>query len=150
MTTTDLQRFVDAQARDFATALSEIEAGRKRSHWIWYVLPQIGGLGSSPMAARYAITSVAEARAFLAHPVLGANYRRIVAAIRAQVERGVRLDALLGWPDDAKTISSITLFAGVAAPGDPLIADAGTILRTAAAEGLPACAATERFLAAGD
>ena len=145
----DLGRFVDGQSRDFERALGEIEAGRKRSHWIWYVLPQIDGLGTSAMAQRYAIGSVAEARAFLAHAVLGPNYRRIVAAVRAQVAGGVRLETLFGWPDDAKLVSSLTLFAGVAEPADPLVADAQSILDAASAQGLAPCAATQRFLAAG-
>src|SRR6185312_1172474 len=67
----DLGRFVDAQAGDYAEALAEIKRGRKRSHWMWYVFPQIDGLGFSSMSTRYAIKSVAEAKAYLAHPVLG-------------------------------------------------------------------------------
>ena len=67
----DLARFLSAQAEDYETALAEIRAGRKRSHWIWYIFPQIDGLGSSPTARRYAIQSLDEARAYLAHPVLG-------------------------------------------------------------------------------
>ncbi len=142
----DLDRFADAQRRDFDQALAEIEAGRKRSHWIWYVLPQIDGLGSSPTARRYAITSVAEARAFLADPLLGGNYRRMVAAILARVRAGQSLGDVFGWPDDVKTVSSLTLFAGAAAPDDPLVADVDEILTT---DGRSPCAPTRAFLATG-
>jgi uncharacterized protein (DUF1810 family) len=143
MTEIDVSRFVDAQRADFDRALAEIAGGRKRSHWIWYVFPQIVGLGSSPMAVRYGIGSAAEARAFLDHPVLGPNYRRIVAAVGAQVRAGVGLDRLLGWPDDAKLVSSLTLFAGVADPDDPLRPAVGEIFEL---DGRSPCPATLAFL----
>ena len=143
MAEADVSRFVEAQRTEFDPALREIEAGRKRSHWIWYVFPQIAGLGSSPMAERYAITSAAEARAFLDHPMLGANYRRIVTAVGEQVRAGNSLDRLLGRPDDAKVVSSLTLFSGVADPDDPLRATADEILRL---DGRSPCAATRSFL----
>ena len=107
--------------RDFDRAVAEIRAGRKRSHWIWYVFPQIVGLGSSPTAVHYGITSIDEARAFLDHPVLGPTTGGSSRPSRDQVRRRCRwLDRLLGWPDDAKAVSSLTLFAGVAEPDDPL------------------------------
>ncbi len=142
----DLDRFVDAQRRDFDRALAEIEAGRKRSHWIWYVLPQIVGLGSSSTARRYAITSVAEAQAYLAEPLLGGNYRRTVAAILARMRAGQSLNDVFGWPDDVKTVSSLTLFAGAAAPDDPLVTQVDEILT---ADGRSPCAPTLAFLATG-
>ena len=81
----DLTRFVEAHDRQFDDALREIEAGRKQTHWIWFVFPQIAGLARSSTAAHYAIGSVEEAREFLAHPMLGSNDRRIVAAVQDQV-----------------------------------------------------------------
>jgi uncharacterized protein (DUF1810 family) len=113
----DLQRFVDAQARNYDDALAELSRGRKTSHWMWYVFPQIAGLGSSPMAQTYAIGSLAEARAYLAHPVLGQRLRACLAAILA-VE-GKDAHAIFGSPDDLKLRSSLTLFAA-AAPEEPL------------------------------
>lgn len=151
----DLERFVDAQRNDFDRALAEIEAGRKRSHWMWYVFPQVIGLGLSPTSRRYAIENVDEARAFLAHPVLGDRYRRIVDAVWHQVvERGVTINDLFGIPDDAKLVSSLTLFMGVARQLDAadlgseaLIVKADEILQAATAQGLAPCKATERFAA---
>ena len=105
----DLARFVAAQADDYDTALAELRAGRKRSHWMWYVFPQLAGLGSSGMAQRYAIRDLAEARAYLAHPILGPRLRECVAALLAIEGRTVT--AILGTPDDLKLRSSATLFA---------------------------------------
>lgn len=116
-----LQRFVDAQEGVFETALEELRAGHKRSHWMWFVFPQIAGLGRSPTAQYYAIRSASEARAFLAHPILGERYREVVAAIRqwAGLKDAV---AILGEVDAMKLRSSLTLFE--AASGDPLFATA--------------------------
>jgi uncharacterized protein (DUF1810 family) len=105
----DLKRFVTAQAPVYADALAELRTGRKRTHWMWFVFPQLRGLGSSPTALRYSIGSLDEARAYLAHPLLGARLRestKIVATSRAST-----LHALFGSPDDVKMISSATLFA---------------------------------------
>jgi len=113
----ELQRFVDAQARNYELALAELRAGRKDSHWMWYVFPQIAGLGVSAMAQAYAIGSLAEARAYLAHPVLGARLRDCVAAVVAV--KGRSAHDVFGSPDDMKFRSSLTLFAQ-AAPGEPL------------------------------
>lgn len=114
----DLDRFVAAQddGGTYDRALAELTAGRKTSHWMWFVLPQIAGLGSSPMAQRYAIRGLDEARAYLAHPVLGP---RLLATTRA-VAAGPAPDAvsLLGSIDAQKLRSSMTLFAG-AAPDEP-------------------------------
>ena len=111
----DLRRFVDAQAPVFADVLAELEAGRKRSHWMWFVFPQVAGLGLSAMAQRYAIRSLAEAEAYLAHPLLGPRLRRCTDLINAVEGRSIA--AILGSPDDVKFRSSMTLF-GRAAPDE--------------------------------
>jgi len=111
----DLGRFVQAQDGVHDTALAELRAGRKRTHWMWFVFPQIAGLGHSATARRYAITSLDEARAYLAHPVLGPRLAEAAAAVLA-VE-GRTAAEILGHPDDLKLRSSMTLFA--AAADDP-------------------------------
>jgi uncharacterized protein (DUF1810 family) len=110
----DLQRFVDAQdAGDtYTSALAEVRAGRKRSHWMWFVFPQIAGLGRSAMAARYAIASPAEARAYLDHPVLGPRLREITRALDDL--RGRSAQEVFGGIDALKLRSSMTLFARAA------------------------------------
>jgi uncharacterized protein (DUF1810 family) len=105
----DLQRFVDAQSRVYDTVVAELRGGRKRSHWIWFIFPQIAGLGRSPTAARYAISSLAEARAYLDHPVLGPRLRECTQLVN-EIE-GRSVDDIFGWPDDLKVRSSMTLFA---------------------------------------
>jgi uncharacterized protein (DUF1810 family) len=117
----NLQRFVDAQAPVYDQVLRELQAGRKRSHWSWFIFPQLQGLGSSPMATRYAIGSLAEARAYLAHPVLGPRLEACVALVN-QVE-GRSAEAILGPPDDLKFRSCVTLFAQ-AAPDRRVFQDA--------------------------
>jgi uncharacterized protein (DUF1810 family) len=112
----NLQRFVNAQAPVYEQVRSELQAGRKRSHWIWYIFPQIAGLGSSQMATRFAISSLDEARAYMSHPVLRARLIACVALVNA-VE-GKSIEAILGYPDDLKFRSSLTLFRHVA-PGEP-------------------------------
>ena len=107
-----LGRFVDAQASVWPTALAELKAGHKQSHWMWFIFPQLAGLGSSPMAVRYAIASAGEARAYLAHPLLGARLREGVAAMLAH--RGQGAEAILGGIDAVKFRSSLTLFEHVA------------------------------------
>jgi uncharacterized protein (DUF1810 family) len=114
-----LRRFVDAQdaGGTYGTALAELRAGRKVSHWMWFVFPQIAGLGRSSMAKMYAITSLAEARAYLDHPILGP---RLLDATRAVAElSGSTAEEILGSIDATKLRSSMTLFAR-AAPGEPL------------------------------
>ena len=108
----DLQRFVDAQEDSaiYARALSELQAGRKQGHWIWFVFPQIIGLGSSPMSQAYAIWSLEEARAYLEHPVLGPRLRESTEALLA-AEPGASAEAILGGIDAIKVRSSMTLFA---------------------------------------
>jgi uncharacterized protein (DUF1810 family) len=111
----DLQRFVDAQAGVIERAIAELKAGRKASHWMWFVFPQLKGLGRSPTAVFYGIASLEEACAYLAHPLLGP---RLAAATQAALAApAVSLHALLGSPDDLKFVSSMTLFAK-AAGGD--------------------------------
>lgn len=116
-----LGRFVAAQEGVYERALAELRAGAKRSHWMWFVFPQVAGLGASPMAQRYAIGSLEEAEAYLAHPVLGERLRACTAAVNAVAGRSAH--AIFGSPDDLKFRSSMTLFAR-AAPGEPLFADA--------------------------
>ena len=113
----DFARFVSAQARDYACALAEIRAGRKRSHWMWYVFPQYAGLGFSATTQRYAIKSLAEARAYLAHPILGPRLGECAEAL-LHIE-GRSATEVLGSPDDLKLRSCATLFAFVAPPGSP-------------------------------
>ena len=111
----DLARFVEAQAGDYETALAEIRAGRKRSHWMWYIFPQIDGLGFSSMARRYAIRSLDEARAYLDHPVLGPRLVEITEAALAVEGRSAH--EIFGSPDDMKLRSCATLFARAASEG---------------------------------
>jgi uncharacterized protein (DUF1810 family) len=111
----DLQRFVRAQEHDYEEALSEIRSGRKRSHWMWYIFPQFDGLGVSPTSKQYAVKSLAEARAFLAHPLLGPRLRECAAAA-VRIE-GLSAADIFGFPDDMKLRSCATLFASVSPAG---------------------------------
>jgi len=104
----DLNRFVEAQEASYQRALSELRAGKKQSHWSWYILPQIQGLGSSPMSTRYAIRSLEEATAYLEHPVLGARLRDCVAALN--IHTGLSASEILGGIDARKFRSCLTLF----------------------------------------
>ncbi len=113
----NLQRFVDAQQRSYPQALQELRDGHKRSHWIWYILPQLEGLGHSAMAREYGIGGRDEARAYLDHPLLGARLRECCEALLAVQGRTAR--QILGSPDDLKLRSCATLFAQVAPPGSP-------------------------------
>lgn len=108
----DLQRFVDAQERVYQSVITELTDGRKRSHWMWFVFPQLRGLGSSPTAVRFGIASVDEARAYLAHEVLGPRLRECAGMV-ARIE-GRTAEQVFGWPDDMKLRSSMTLFAQAA------------------------------------
>ena len=116
----DLDRFVAAQSGVFETTLAELRQGRKQSHWMWFVFPQLEGLGRSETARRYAIHSIEEARAYLAHPLLGARLREAVAVLRGLDER--RIEAVLGSVDAVKLRSCLTLFAE--AGGGALFEDA--------------------------
>ena len=111
----DLSRFIEAQEVNYDDALSELRAGRKQTHWMWYVFPQIAGLGNSAMSYRYAIRSQDEARAYLAHPVLGPRLTECAEAVLAIENRSAR--DIFGTPDDLKLRSCATLFAQVSPPG---------------------------------
>ena len=104
----DLSRFPKAQEQDYGQALREIRSGRKRSHWMWYIFPQIQGLGFSPTAQYYAIRDLQEARDYLAHPVLGARLKEISSALLDL--NGLSASEIFGYPDDLKLRSSMTLF----------------------------------------
>lgn len=108
----DLERFVKAQDPVYSTVLEELESGHKRTHWMWFIFPQIAGLGSSTMARQYAIGSLDEAAAYLAHPVLGKRLRQCAALVLAL--HGHAIAAVFGSPDDRKFHSSMTLFSEVA------------------------------------
>lgn len=110
----NLERFVEAQAAAYQQALAEIRAGHKRSHWMWFIFPQIAGLGSSPASKHFAIKSRAEAEAYLAHPVLGVRLLECTGALLALQAHSA--SEVFGPPDDLKLKSSMTLFAGVSAP----------------------------------
>ena len=113
-----LQRFIDAQEKDYDTALAEISQGRKRSHWIWYIFPQIQGLGFSETSKFYAIKNIDEAAEYLKHPVLGERLIRICHALIKNP--GNDANKIFGSPDDMKLKSSMTLFAAL--PGtDPVL-----------------------------
>jgi uncharacterized protein (DUF1810 family) len=111
----NLNRFVQAQAEDYEQALGEIRSGRKQSHWMWYIFPQFDGLGFSPTSQRYSIKSVAEAKAYLAHPVLGPRLRECAEAVLGVEGRSAF--EIFGSPDDMKLRSCATLFACVAPEG---------------------------------
>jgi uncharacterized protein (DUF1810 family) len=117
----DLARFVAAQRSTYDQALAELTAGHKRSHWMWFVFPQIAGLGFSAMAQRYAIGSLDEARAYLQHPVLAPRLQACTTAVNAVTRQTAY--GVFGSPDDVKFRSSMTLF-GRANPAEPLFRDA--------------------------
>jgi len=112
----DLQRFVQAQSAHYDEVLAELRAGLKRSHWSWYVLPQLRGLGSSPLSLRYALSGLEEAQAYLADPLLGSRLRECVTAINAHAGQRAVVD-ILGPLDAQKLHACATLFALVAGPG---------------------------------
>jgi uncharacterized protein (DUF1810 family) len=116
----DLARFLAAQSGVIDDAVSELRAGKKSGHWMWFVFPQIRGLGASATAQKYAISSVEEARAYLNHPVLR---RRLLECTRLVVESGRPIERIFGYPDWLKFKSSVTLFAA-AAPSEPVFGEA--------------------------
>jgi uncharacterized protein (DUF1810 family) len=118
--TYDLRRFMDAQMDVYTRALEELKAGRKQTHWMWYIFPQLAGLGSSATAQYYAIADLEEARQYLAHPLLSVRLSACCAALLALP--GSDITAVLGHPDDLKLCSSMTLFEQAA--NDPAIFDA--------------------------
>ncbi len=111
----DLNRFVSAQEGVYDRALVEVRSGLKRSHWMWYIFPQIDGLGFSPTTKHYAIKSLEEARQYLGHPVLGARLKECAEAVMSV--QGKSAADIFGYPDDRKLQSSMTLFALVSEPG---------------------------------
>lgn len=111
----NLQRFVDAQGRDHQTALAEITAGQKRSHWMWYIFPQYHGLGFSSTSQHYAVKSPAEAKAYLEHHILGPRLHECADALLSVTGRTAH--QIFGSPDDMKLKSSMTLFAHVSSEG---------------------------------
>jgi uncharacterized protein (DUF1810 family) len=113
----NLRRFLDAQRSSYEQALSEIRSGAKRSHWMWYIFPQYSGLGHSLTSHRYAIKTLAEARAYLEHPILGT--RLLECAEAALALEGQSAREVFGYPDDLKLHSSATLFSQVAVAGSP-------------------------------
>ena len=112
-----LQRFIDAQDAIYDRVLTELRAGRKTSHWMWFIFPQIAGLGSSPMAQEFAIASLDEARAYLAHEVLGPRLQECTRLVMAV--QGKPIADILGYPDDLKFRSCMTLFAEAGGAGAP-------------------------------
>ena len=153
----EIARFVEAQAGgEYERALAEIKAGHKRGHWIWYVFPQIEGLGTSHMSQAYAIRGRDEAEAYLRHPLLSQRLVDIAAAAADHLKNGLALNALMGSSiDAAKLVSSMTLFGEVAralpddlrTPTAVALAEAAeTILVAAAAQGYQRCEHTRRLL----
>jgi len=110
----ELERFVKAQASVYGDALSELKAGRKRSHWMWFIFPQVAGLGYSPTSKHYAVKSLTEAQAYLAHPILGPRLRECAEAVLAVDGRSA--NEIFGSPDDVKFKSSMTLFERASGP----------------------------------
>ena len=150
-----LQRFHDAQAdadSGFEAALAEMRSGRKRKHWIWYVFPQLAGLGRSGVAQYYGIRDLEEACEYLRDPVLRSRYEEVTAAVAEQLEAGVPVERLMGGSIDAlKLASSLTLFSAAAS----LLADEASsalarrceaILRITTPQGYPACSFTTEQL----
>jgi len=111
----DLNRFLSAQEGVYERALSELKGGQKRTHWMWFIFPQIDGLGYSPAAKRYSIKSREEARQYLNHPVLGKRLLECTEVVLAL--RGGSVSAIFGYPDDLKFASSMTLFEKIAGSG---------------------------------
>ncbi len=113
MTEVGLSRFVDAQASIYSQVIQELTSGHKRSHWMWFIFPQLAGLGQSPMAKRYAIRDLEEAKQYLANPVLGDRLRQVIRLILSH--KGKSALEILGSPDDLKFCSCLTLFRQAAA-----------------------------------
>ncbi len=141
-----VERFIEAQANTrsgYGTARAELLAGAKQTHWIWWVFPQLAGLGSSSVSVRYAIEDRAEALHYLRDPVLGGRLHEAVGIVRRQLEVGISLRALMGSPIDcSKLVSSLTLFATVGQTEESaagLVAEAEAVLALAAAQGFPRC-----------
>lgn len=120
--TFQLARFVDAQAKTFSAACDEMAAGRKTTHWMWFIFPQLKGLGHSPTSQNYGLASRAEAQAYLAHPILGPRLVQATGFAMSVEDRSLR--DIFGSPDDLKFISCMTLFDAVAPSRDNIFAHA--------------------------
>jgi len=129
-----LGRFIAAQQPQYAQVCAELAAGRKRTHWMWFIFPQLRGLGSSPTAQHFGLGSLDEARAYLAHPLLGARLRECTALVNAV--RDATADAIFGYPDNLKFRSSMTLFACAAGELGAAAGAAGTHGARGAGEGV--------------
>lgn len=116
----NLRRFVDAQADVYSSVVAELSAGRKRTHWMWFIFPQLAGLGRSEMAQKYAISSPEEAKAYLMHPLLGPRLRECTKLLNAVEGRSI--EEILGYPDDLKFRSSMTLFAQATEDNEEFVA----------------------------
>jgi uncharacterized protein (DUF1810 family) len=150
-----LQRFHDAHAdadSGYEAALAEMRSGRKHQHWIWYIFPQLAGLGRSGVAQYYAIQGLAEACEYLRDPVLRARYEEITAAVAEQLQAGIHLERLMGGAVDAlKLVSSLTLFSAAASrladeTSSALARRCDAILRISTPQGYPACSFTTEQL----
>jgi uncharacterized protein (DUF1810 family) len=119
----NLQRFIDAQHPIYGQVRDELQGGQKESHWMWFIFPQIFGLGTSPTAQKYAITGIDEAKAYLNHPLLGFRLRECTQLVNAV--NGRSIEDIFGYPDNRKFQSSVTLFAHVS-PGDKMFTAALT------------------------
>ena len=146
----DVERFCVPVSEHLDSVVAELEAGRKRTHWMWFMFPQLRGLGESPSAQRYGIEGLDEATRYLRHGTLGSTYERLVATLhRVIVVEGHRVRDVFGSPDDAKLVSSLTLFAAAAnSEGWVSLAEhCDDLLAATLSEGLPACAFTTAVLA---
>lgn len=121
-TSDKFQEFVNAQELVYAQVRSELAAGRKQTHWIWFIFPQLAGLGTSGMAQKFGISSKAEARSYLEHAVLGTRLRECTRLMLAVPHGDIR--SIMGYPDDLKFRSSMTLFAAAAQEGESIFAEA--------------------------
>lgn len=145
-----IDRFLEAQdspSNGYAAALAELRAGRKRSHWIWYIFPQLKGLGTSPMAQLYGIRDLEEARRYASHPILGRRLDEILQITTVHLKSGMPLDSLMGGAIDArKFVSSMTLFA-IAAPDDGELRErCRQALTLASAQGFAECVFTRQAM----
>ena len=158
MSLTRFKTAQDAGTNGFATALAELQAGRKHSHWIWYVFPQFSGLGRSSTAHYYAVQNLDEACAYLRDPTLRSRLQAVTDAVAVQLDRDVTLTELMGSETDAlKLVSSLTLFEFAArktADADPSLNAfaelCGRVLARAGQQGFPRCAHTLRQLGASE
>ena len=115
----NLQRFVDAQDKVLDVVLEELRAGRKQTHWIWFIFPQLQGLGHSFQANHFGIASLSEAQAYLQHPLLGPRLRECTQ--RVNLQQGRTIEQIFGYPDDLKFRSSMTLFAHATSDNQPFV-----------------------------